>query len=234
MKGVTIEGKVISLPRGVGENDYVAVWDRCIYVRKVMGSGIIYYKRNNRWTAIAKNVRDYYVGSINRVSPRYFEQYGYAIYETNASGFFLLDCYTGKKICHGEFEVDDLSICKGMSKDHGKSCFRLCFKYVRDRRFELRDFEGNKVFKEETIKFLTDDSFDGLWLFTFKQKNKHEVGALSYFKGECIVIIPDEYDYIRMKGVIKDKEGKYHYPTIEAGKGEQHTLFDINGKIIEA
>ena len=33
---------------------------------------------------------------------------------------------------------------------------------------------------------------------------------------------------VKVKGVIKDKEGKYPFPTIEAGKGEQHTLFDIN------
>lgn len=233
MKGAIVEGRVISLPKGVGEDDYVAVWNNCIYVRKWReDNGKIYCKRNNRWQLIANNVRNYHVGCMNRVMPRYFDQYGYAIYETNASGFYLLDCYTGNKIYHGDFEVDDLSICKGMSKDHGKSCFRLYFKNVRDRRFELRDFEGNKVFKEETIKFLTDDSYDGLWLFTFKPKKKHKVGALSYFKGECRVILPAEYDDIKMKGVIKDKEGKYHFPTIEAGKGEHRTLFDINGNII--
>ena len=121
-----------------------------------------------------------------------------------------------------------------MSKNHEKSCFILQFKNDRNKRFELRDSEGKKVFEEETIKFLTDDSFDNLWLFTFIAKEAHGIGAISYFMGECKVIIPDEYDYIRLKGVIKDTSGRYHYPTIEAGKGEQHTLFDINGKVIEA
>ena len=235
MKGVIKEGKVISLPGGVSENDYVEEWNNCIYVRKWRAdNGKIYCKRNNRWHLIAKNVRDYYVGCKSRVMPRYFDQYGYAIYETNAKGYYLLDCYTGKKIYHGDFEVDDLSICTGMSKNHEKSCFRLQFKNVRNKRFEIRDSEGKKVFEESSIHFLTEDSFDNLWLFTFIAKEAHGIGAISYFMGECKVIIPDEYDYIRLKGVIKDTSGRYQYPTIEAGKGEQHTLFDINGKVIEA
>jgi len=234
MKGAILEGRVISLPRGVGENDYVAVWKNCIYVRKWRtDNGKIYCKRNNRWHLIANNVRDYYVGCMNRVMPRYFDQYGYAIYETNASGFYLLDCITGKNIYHGDFDTEDFNIKVGMSEDHSNSCFLIKKDTTRGKKFKLLDSYGKKVFERDHIEFLNTESFDGLRLLTFGTNKSSKVGLIIYFLGECKVILPKKYDRIYLGGIVKDKFGNFHYPTIETKKGKEHIFFDINGSVID-
>ena len=235
MKGAIVEGRVISLPKGVGENDLVTVWNYCMFVRsRKPGTGKIYFRNNGKWKQIATDVRIYYVGVINRIMPCYYEKYGYAIYQTKTPGYFILDCITGKNIYHGEFDIDDFNIKAGMSDDHSNSCFLIKKDATRGKKFKLLDSRGKKVFEEDYIEFLNKESFDGLRLLTIRTNKSFKLGLIRYFSDECKEILPNEYDGIHLGGIVKDKYGNFHYPTIEAKKGDEHIFFDINGSVIEA
>lgn len=181
-----------NLPNYDRKKEKIEVWKNCCYVYGDNTLGRIYGKRDDTWNLIASDVRHYYVGPYSISVMPYYDERGYALFDTaDRVGTYLLDCETGKIIYQGHFERN-LTLKMGMAAEHKDSCFifKICLDDDDYDSYILTDYKGKPVLDErylgrgKKISFFSHEPIEGyVYLIKFEdEKGKCEI--LRYARGE--------------------------------------------------
>lgn len=224
-----IDGALHNIPDDITSNDDITKWDNCFFVyNSTSSSGRIYYKQDDStWIEIAKDVNYSLPGAYCFKLPYYQEKTKYAIYSTSSSsGYILLDCLSGKIVVQEIYKIED-SLFIGMNNDRSKSC--ILYRHFGDRKWFLSDSIGNILLKKAYLRFLSQDSFDGIWLLESKSAEEEKSGVFFYFRGKVKLIVPEENENVSYNGAFEDSDGTLWFPTIKVGNGEFSQIYTLNG-----